>query len=175
MTSIGFAGSVMLLSLAFLGYSYLNARLRLALQPARLRLASVGESVVADETIPRRIRGNILFLLDHAFSARAAWAVVFLIVPSIIITALERNKGRSKELNALDRSKVDRIKSCYLLGFGCLMSNSLLACFIFALLFLIAIALTLPIMSVLEILIGSFNSLDGKNGNGGAAHSLGRS
>ncbi len=61
-----------------------------AAQPLRLRMAELGEPLLADPSLPRKFKRHVAFLLDHAFSMRAVmWASVFLI-PALAVISVVR-------------------------------------------------------------------------------------
>ncbi|MEP2182765.1 hypothetical protein, partial [Roseibium sp.] len=82
-----------------IGYKFVWYRLRTVVQPIRLEVAEIGETLLASSDLDKRDRALVQFLLDQTFSLKYAIAIVLLFPIAPIFADVDTVKKRQSDLS----------------------------------------------------------------------------
>ncbi|MEO9902509.1 hypothetical protein [Nisaea sp.] len=104
-----------------IGYKFVWYRLRTVVQPIRLEVAEIGETLLASSDLDKRDRALVQFLLDQTFSLKYAIAIVLLFPIAPIFADVDTVKKRQSDLS---KERVVEMRDVVRKGMFCIVANS---------------------------------------------------
>ena len=141
----------------------LRNRLSAFVQPLRLEMAELGESLLAEEILPAKAKSTINYDLDTAFDGWRAWFFVFAVPFAAVVIVVEMIFGKITTPAKIPdhlRSDYDRFQR---LAIVCRFANSPLATLILIIEAVFMFVIFLPVYRIGQVVDWILMTLDRKN------------
>lgn len=135
---------IALATVIFLAYGLIKVRLTQIFQPLRMKIAEDIEDLIADETIPDRVRDDLDMLGKRLFSTGSGWLFI-LTFPLGVYYALKGTEQGDTQRMAGGHPRRKDVSQAFALGIFCMIATSPIAVLIFAFEFLLLIVLFVPL------------------------------